>query len=149
MIDLSMYPRCAGYLKAMRVKPEEQGMTEYFAAVCIAESFPEKALKKFGGINFHVMKGPALLAKMEQFLEYRSKPPANASKKLKGLPTARITADEIEAAKSPKGGWKRETLAQWGVPWPPPKGWKDALIKNGIVTKPSQNDPCTVEIGSP
>lgn len=39
------------------------------------------------------------------------------------------TAEQIEAAKSPKGGWTREILAGWGVPWPPPKGWKKRLIK--------------------
>lgn len=37
------------------------------------------------------------------------------------------TPAEIEAARSPAGGWTRATLAGWGVPWPPPKGWKWAL----------------------
>jgi hypothetical protein len=40
------------------------------------------------------------------------------------------TAEEIEAAKTPQGGWTQEQLAQWGVPWPPPKGWKAALLKD-------------------
>ncbi|REE72175.1 hypothetical protein C8E05_1563 [Rhodococcus wratislaviensis] len=39
------------------------------------------------------------------------------------------SADEIEAAKTPKGGWTRDQLARWGVPWPPPKGWRQQLIK--------------------
>lgn len=34
---------------------------------------------------------------------------------------------DIEAARSPAGGWSRQQLAAWGVPWPPPKGWKDRL----------------------
>jgi hypothetical protein len=34
---------------------------------------------------------------------------------------------EIEAARTPAGGWSKETLAGWGVSWPPPKGWKKAL----------------------
>ena len=33
-----------------------------------------------------------------------------------------ISADEIDAAKTANGGWTRATLAQWGVPWPPPRG---------------------------
>lgn len=37
--------------------------------------------------------------------------------------------EEIEAARTPAGGWKRDQLAAWGVPWPPPKGWKDELIE--------------------
>lgn len=43
-----------------------------------------------------------------------------------------ITQDEIEAAKSPKGGFKRDTLAEWGVPWPPPKGWRKTILRHGI-----------------
>lgn len=39
-----------------------------------------------------------------------------------------MTNEEIEAAKSPKGGWSAKTLASWGVPWPPPKGWRKRLI---------------------
>lgn len=29
------------------------------------------------------------------------------------------------------GGWTRATLAEWGVPWPPPRGWKKVLLKYG------------------
>jgi hypothetical protein len=38
---------------------------------------------------------------------------------------------EIEAAKTAKGGWTKAQLAEWGVPWPPPKGWKKALTTSG------------------
>ncbi|MET9402333.1 sigma factor-like helix-turn-helix DNA-binding protein [Kitasatospora sp. NPDC002965] len=37
------------------------------------------------------------------------------------------TPEEIEAARTPAGGWRRSQLAAWGVPWPPPKGWKQRL----------------------
>lgn len=37
------------------------------------------------------------------------------------------SAAEIEAAKTPAGGWTRETLARWGVAWPPRPGWKAGL----------------------
>ena len=40
-----------------------------------------------------------------------------------------VTKDEIEAAKTPKGGWTKAQLAEWGVPWPPPSGWKRRLVK--------------------
>lgn len=36
---------------------------------------------------------------------------------------------EIEAARTENGGWTREQLAEWGVSWPPPNGWKKALIE--------------------
>ena len=40
-----------------------------------------------------------------------------------------VTESEIEKAKTPAGGWTRKQLAQWGVPWPPPKGWKRRLVE--------------------
>ena len=41
-----------------------------------------------------------------------------------------ITEDEIEAAKTVNGGWTKEQLAKWGVPWPPPKGSKKDLLRS-------------------
>jgi len=38
------------------------------------------------------------------------------------------TAAEIERARTPAGGWTRKQLAQWGVEWPPRRGWKQRLI---------------------
>jgi len=36
--------------------------------------------------------------------------------------------EEIEAGRSEKGGFSKAQLAKWGVPWPPPKGWKETLL---------------------
>lgn len=55
----------------------------------------------------------------------------------------RPTLAEIEAERTPKGGFTRETLRAWGVPWPPPKGWLRALksgeriptVPRGALTK--------------
>jgi len=41
----------------------------------------------------------------------------------KGVPSP----EQILEARSPAGGWTRETLAGWGISWPPPKGWKADL----------------------
>lgn len=35
--------------------------------------------------------------------------------------------EEIEACKTPAGGWTRKQLAEWGVSWPPLKGWRKKL----------------------
>ena len=40
-----------------------------------------------------------------------------------------ITEEEIMAWQTPKGGWTKDTLAEWGIPWPPPKGWKKGLLR--------------------
>lgn len=135
-IDLKNKPRCTRYLEALKVKPDEQGMNDYWAALCIAESFSEKSLKAFGGINFHTMKGPRLLARMEEYLDFHfgERKRAAPAKKAKASPLDAITASisnaEIEAAKTSAGGWKRAKLTEWGVPWPPPKGWRQKLIDN-------------------
>jgi hypothetical protein len=34
---------------------------------------------------------------------------------------------EVERARTPNGGWTQKQLALWGVPWPPPHGWKKDL----------------------
>jgi hypothetical protein len=39
----------------------------------------------------------------------------------------RFAVSFLRAAATAKGGWGRKQLAEWGVPWPPPKGWKDRL----------------------
>jgi hypothetical protein len=50
------------------------------------------------------------------------------------------TEAEIEAAKTPRGGWTRAQLAAWGIPWPPPKGWRQALIGAGRPAGPMDGD---------
>lgn len=45
-----------------------------------------------------------------------------------------ITNDEIERSRSKKGGWTRKTLSKWGVPFPPPKGWRKAITKRDSGT---------------
>jgi hypothetical protein len=47
-----------------------------------------------------------------------------------------VTEAEIMA---PAGGWTRAQLAEWGVPWPPPKGWKQALIERERAASRSEN----------
>ncbi len=41
---------------------------------------------------------------------------------------SKITIEQLEACKTEKGGWSKETLTLLGVPWPPPKGWKKKLL---------------------
>ena len=41
----------------------------------------------------------------------------------------RLTQEEVEAGRSPRGGFTRKQLAVWGVPWPPPAGWLQALVR--------------------
>lgn len=48
----------------------------------------------------------------------------------------KITNDEIEAAKSPRGGWTKMQLARWGVEWPPPKGWREKLLRGEAMDAP-------------
>ena len=47
----------------------------------------------------------------------------------------KVTEAQILAAQTPQG-WNRAQLAQWGVPWPLPKGWKTALLVGLPMPKP-------------
>ena len=51
-----------------------------------------------------------------------------------------VTRQEIEAGRTPKGGFTRAQLAKWGVPWPPKKGWKKRLIEQGGTVKDRKTD---------
>jgi hypothetical protein len=51
-----------------------------------------------------------------------------------------ITEDEINAARSPKGGFKAATFRQWGISWPPPKGWKETILAHGIPYQHELNE---------
>lgn len=134
LMDWSKYPRCKAYLEKQGDNLRDDLMNEYWAAVCVAHSFTEPELKAHG-INFNVGDRKNLLPKMEEFLSGRTRKkitPSKAKKILNPLDaiTKAVSADQIEAAKTAKGGWKRNTTMGWGVPWPLPKGWKEKLISN-------------------
>ena len=40
----------------------------------------------------------------------------------------KLSNEEIEAGRTERGGFTRETLASWGISWPPPHNWKKALL---------------------
>lgn len=46
----------------------------------------------------------------------------------------RAIAKKIEAGRTARGGFTKAQLAVWGVPWPPPKGWKRRLERGEPVT---------------
>jgi hypothetical protein len=56
----------------------------------------------------------------------------------------------IESAMSENGGWTKEQLAEWGVPWPPPKGWrKDLEDRIRQQQNLAQDSPYAHEHGTP
>lgn len=59
-----------------------------------------------------------------------------------GGPTP-ISEVEILAARTPRGAWTRATLAGWGVSWPPPKGWKERLLR-GEAQEPGRGQAAVV-----
>lgn len=51
------------------------------------------------------------------------------------------SSDEVDAARSPAGGWSKAQLAAWGVPWPPPKGWRAELVRRWQDAQPNIAPP--------
>jgi hypothetical protein len=51
--------------------------------------------------------------------------------------------EAIDRSHSPSGGLTRITLAGWGVPWPPPRGWRENIVINGIYVEESRRDTPT------
>lgn len=42
-----------------------------------------------------------------------------------------VAPEEIAAHETGNGGFSKKTLALWGVPYPPPKGWKKFILAHG------------------
>lgn len=49
--------------------------------------------------------------------------------RLAQVPAGAVSPEAVMAAQTPAGGWTRATLAAWGVPWPPPRGWRKRLTQ--------------------
>lgn len=49
------------------------------------------------------------------------------SEGLELVPVGAVSAEDIMNGRSPRGSWTKATLAGWGVPWPPPHGWRARL----------------------
>lgn len=58
-----------------------------------------------------------------------------------------ITEEEILDARTPKGAWTAKQLAAWGVPWPPPHGWKAQIIANGYPYEPETGEIVSTKSG--
>src|SRR4051794_24317523 len=59
----------------------------------------------------------------------------------------KLTEAEIDAGRSAAGGWNAKTLRGWGVPWPPPRGWRWALLNGQPI--PTRAAPTRVAASQP
>src|SRR5262245_61260975 len=53
----------------------------------------------------------------------------------------KLTEEQIEAGASERGGFTKGQVAKWGVPWPPPSGWRKALLDGRPIPKPDRSLP--------
>jgi hypothetical protein len=61
-----------------------------------------------------------------------------------------VTAEEIaNHPATANGSWTAAQLASWGVPWPPPSGWKDKIMRGEKVEPLPDNTRCkqTADMG--
>lgn len=52
------------------------------------------------------------------------------NKKLSQVTSRDAMRQKIDGLRTAAGGWKRADLEALGVPWPPPKGWQEALVRH-------------------
>ena len=50
------------------------------------------------------------------------------------------TREEIEAARTPSGSFTKQQLAQWGISWPPPRGWRRQLEEEAEAASATAQD---------
>ncbi len=79
----------------------------------------------------HSRYSNAALKKLAEFLLKLSEGPDVVSDDVESFrySPAVITPELIESLKTSQKGWTREVLKSVGVPWPPPSGWRKALLK--------------------
>lgn len=70
MLDLSQYPRCEALAKDVWVKLGEKGLTHYWLAVALADSFTTRELVD-AGVDFDKKDGHDLLRRLEKILDDR------------------------------------------------------------------------------
>ncbi|OIN06119.1 hypothetical protein BFS86_19640 [Shewanella algae] len=77
-MSIHSFPRCAGYLKGMRVKLNDPAMTDYWFAVIVADAaFDDDELVKAGTVNFDTMRGEEILAGLETLFPNRKRQTKN------------------------------------------------------------------------
>ena len=78
------------------------------------------------GIITRSIKG-FVMAHLFVGIELRNKLCASVRRDLEKKRRPVPSAEQIEAMRTPNGGWTRKQLEEWGVEWPPKKGWKSEL----------------------
>ena len=58
-----------------------------------------------------------------------------------------LTRKQIELGRTPRGGFTRAQLTEWGVPWPPPKGWLQALLRGDPIPPGRVKRPARAFVG--
>lgn len=53
-------------------------------------------------------------------------------------PPRAYSSQELESVRRQKGGYTRKRLEKLGVPWPPPKGWRKAILATGPTPEGSE-----------
>ena len=61
----------------------------------------------------------------------------------------KLTDAEIESGKSARGGFTRKQLEAWGVHWPPPHGWRKALLTGTPIPEPNHPKKCRTRSPQP
>ena len=91
----------------------------------------EISATKAAGLDRQYMKGQELSRMIEAETERRrhgKRTTATKPAPAETVPSVALpTPAEVNAARTRSGGWTRATLAGWGVPCPPPKGWRQVL----------------------
>jgi hypothetical protein len=54
-------------------------------------------------------------------------------------PTKFFMQEQVEDARTAKGGFSQASMKKLGVPWPPPKGWRKAITLKPACTAAHSN----------
>lgn len=50
--------------------------------------------------------------------------------------TKTVTLEEVMAARTPRGGWTKKQIVEWGIEYPPERGWIKRLTGDNSAAPP-------------
>ena len=50
--------------------------------------------------------------------------------------TKTVTLEEVMAARTPRGGWTKKQIMEWGIEYPPERGWIKRLTGDNSAAPP-------------
>jgi hypothetical protein len=151
-IEIHKCPLAMRELAFQKIRPPFEGWDDFLLAALLADRWSDGSLKRDGRLDFWEMSGAELIRGVEEIFREGLRGAKSKNGRVTGQVGNQVTQfagddrldriiysasrAQIEAARSPKGGFTNKMFLVLGVPVPPPPGWQEKLILNHYAGRP-------------